>query len=187
MTSCRWFRISPCVWSPERSDVVAGGPAQDEAPLWVRAPLADLVRAACRPRLTHTNLGLLLEVVGWPENAEAGAPVWQAHKKTQTELLKTCAYLALAITRMSVNRKRCRSWVCIPVLSWTCPCRRNNLSRPARKDWTSGQVSGHTGGRKLSLEPTKTWSKSSNYGGLKVPKSKVYKNVALNPLKIAIN
>lgn len=51
---------------PERGHVVAGGPAQDEAPLRVGASLAHLVHAARRPHLTHTHMGLLLEVVGRP-------------------------------------------------------------------------------------------------------------------------
>lgn len=67
----------------------------------------------------------------------------------------TCAYLALAITSMSVNRKRCRSWLCIPVFSCACPWRRNVLSEPVRKDWTNGQLSGQTGSWKLSLENKK--------------------------------
>lgn len=58
-------RVCVCVL-PERGHVVAGGPAQDEAPLRVGASLTHLVRAACRPHLTHTQLGLLLEVVGRP-------------------------------------------------------------------------------------------------------------------------
>ena len=68
----------------------------------------------------------------------------------------TCAYLALAMTRMSLNRKRCLSWVCIPAFNWACPWRRNDLSESVRKDWTNGQVSGHTGIRKLSLEQKQT-------------------------------
>lgn len=49
---------------PEGSDVVAGGPADDEAPLRVGAPLTNLVHAARHPHFTHAHPGLLLEVVG---------------------------------------------------------------------------------------------------------------------------
>jgi len=49
---------------PKRSHTVAGGPAHNEAPLWVGAPLTHLVQAVGRPHLTHTHLGLRLEVVG---------------------------------------------------------------------------------------------------------------------------
>lgn len=55
--------VCVCV-SPEGSDVVAGGPADDEAPLGVGAPLTNLVHAARRPRFTQAHPGLLLEVVG---------------------------------------------------------------------------------------------------------------------------
>lgn len=50
--------------SPKRSDTVTGGPAHDEAPVRVRAPLTHLIHAARRPHLAHAHLGLLLEVVG---------------------------------------------------------------------------------------------------------------------------
>lgn len=66
-TSLDWFNVLTCVRLcvlPKHSDIVAGGPAHDKAPLWVGASLTHLVHAACRPHLTHTDLGLLLEVVG---------------------------------------------------------------------------------------------------------------------------
>ena len=84
---------------------------------------------------------------------------WRAGGATHTHT-HTCAYLALAITSVSVNRKRCLSWVCIPVFSWAWPWRRNDLSEPLRKDWTNGQLSGHTGTRKLSLEHKHVETKS---------------------------
>lgn len=172
MTTPDWFKAVTCVL-PKRSDTVAGGPAHDEASLWVRASLAHLIHAACRPHLPNTHLGLLLEVVSWSGNDMSTGVNTRTHTHTliltldlginlihgwmrwgaaKMFLTHTCAYLALAITSMSLNRKRCLSWVCIPVFNWACPCRRNDLLEPVRKDWTNGQVSGHTGTRKLSLE-----------------------------------
>lgn len=54
----------PCV--PEGGHAVAGGPAHDEAPLWVGASLAHFLYTAGCPHLTHSDLGLHLEMSGGP-------------------------------------------------------------------------------------------------------------------------
>ena len=51
---------------PEGGHTVAGGPAHDEAPLWVGASLTHLLQAAGRPHLTHSDLGLHFKVSGRP-------------------------------------------------------------------------------------------------------------------------
>lgn len=51
---------------PKHGGAVPGGPAHDEAPVRMGAPLAHLVHAARRPHLAHAHLQLLLEVVGRP-------------------------------------------------------------------------------------------------------------------------
>lgn len=148
---------------PECSNIVAGGPAHHEAPLWTGAALTHLVHVACSPHLAHTHLGLLLKVAGWSGNTETKVPMWlYIHPQTKTTSVKVngfhgdapSTYLALLITSMSVKRKRCLSWLCIPVRSWTCPWRRNDLSEPSRKEWTNEELSGHTGSWKLSLDET---------------------------------
>ncbi len=54
------------VFVPEGGHMVAGGPANNKAPLWVDASLTHLLYAACRPHLTHSDLGLHLEMSGRP-------------------------------------------------------------------------------------------------------------------------
>lgn len=49
---------------PEGGHIVVGGPAHDEAPLWVGASLAHLLYAAGHPHLTHSDLGFHLEMGG---------------------------------------------------------------------------------------------------------------------------
>lgn len=56
---------------PEGGHAVAGGPAHDEAPLWVGASLTHLLYAASRPHLTHSDLGLHLEMSGRPTEDSA--------------------------------------------------------------------------------------------------------------------
>lgn len=49
---------------PEGGHEVAGGPAHDEAPLWVCAPLTHFLYAVGHPHLTHSDLGLHLKMGG---------------------------------------------------------------------------------------------------------------------------
>lgn len=155
---------------PECNNIVAGGPAHHKAPLWTRAALTHLVHVGCSPHLAHTRLGLLLKVVGWSGSAETEArvrPCIHPQNKNHHASLQVnrchgdapSTYLALLITSMSVKRKRCLSWVCTPLRSWTCPWRRRDLSKPARKEWTNEQLSGDTGSWKLSLDETHTQKK----------------------------
>lgn len=57
------FRLLRCC-VPEGGHEVAGGPAHDEAPLWVCAPLTHFLHAVGHPHLTHSDLGLHLKMGG---------------------------------------------------------------------------------------------------------------------------
>lgn len=112
---------------------------------WLADLGAETENAHMQPYISASHPGINL-ITMWR--------TWQAAKMFQSCFTEThiCTYLALAITSMSLKRKRCLSWVCIPVFNWACPWRRNDLSEPVRNDWISGHFSGHMGTRKLSLE-----------------------------------
>lgn len=66
-----WERLMMLCCVPEGGHAVAGGPAHDEAPLWAGASLTHLLYAARRPHLTHSDLGLHLEMSGRPTEDSA--------------------------------------------------------------------------------------------------------------------
>ena len=91
----------------------------------------------CRHSHTHT------QIIIRRHHTQPHRPLpIQRHTHTHTH---THSYLALVTSRVSLNRKRCLSWVCRPVFSWAWPWSRKVRSGHARYDWISRHVSGHTG------------------------------------------
>lgn len=78
---------------PEGDHIVAGGPAHDEAPLWVGAALTYVLHTLGCPHLTHTHLGLHLEVCGRPEDDKQ--QMSETHTQSPTFLLPLSLLLGL--------------------------------------------------------------------------------------------